>query len=138
MAFALRAVIAWLVILVLAVLNGLLREAVLLPNLSRPAAFALSALLLSSFVLIVAIVLARWLELTSSRRGVTVGCLWLGLTLLFEFGFGRIVEGRSWSELWAAYTFEDGNLWPLVLVVTFLAPPVAARVRGRERGVVRR
>jgi hypothetical protein len=32
-----------------------------------------------------------------------------------------------------AYTFKDGNMWPLVLVITFLAPLVAHRLRGPGR-----
>ena len=56
--------------------------------------------------------------------------LWLCLTLTFEFSFGRFVQHETWSTLFEAYTFKDGNLWPLVLVVTALAPLLAARVRG--------
>ena len=46
----------WLLILVCAVLNGVLREAVLLPAFEKPAAFVISGLVLS--VLIVAVSLA--------------------------------------------------------------------------------
>ena len=49
--------------------------------------------------------------------------------LLFEFGFGRLVQGKSWSELWEAYTFAGGNIWPLVLVVVLLSPWLAAKSR---------
>jgi hypothetical protein len=130
----LRAVAAWLLILVLAMLNGALREAVLLPNLSRPVAFALSGLLLSSAILIVALALARWLKLSTPSRCASIGLLWLCLTLAFEFGFGAAVQGRSWAEMLEAYTFKDGNIWPLVLVVTFFAPLIAARIRAPESG----
>lgn len=126
----LRPVAAWLLILVLAIVNGILREAVLLPGLSIPVAFVLSGLLLSSFILVVAVALARWLKLISLSRCLAVGALWLGLTIIFEFGFGGMVQGRSWTEMLEAYTFKDGNIWPLVLVVTFVAPLIATRVRG--------
>lgn len=126
----LRSVAAWTVILVLAMANGMLREAVLLPNLSKPVAYVLSGLVLSVLILIVAIALARWLKLTSSSRSMPVGLLWLSLTLVFEFGFGRLVQGRSWAEMLDDYTFKDGNIWPLVLVVTLFAPLIASRVHG--------
>lgn len=129
----LRSIVAWLLLTVLAVLNGLFREVVLLKVLPRPAAFLLSGLLLSSLVLVVAIVLARWLRLDTPSRCVRVGSLWVGLTVVFEFGFGGLVEGLSWREMLAAYTFKDGNLWPLVLVVTFFAPSIAGRIRGPGR-----
>jgi len=126
---ALRPVAAWLLIVVLAMLNGLLREAVLLPNLSKAVAFVVSGLLLALCILVVAVALARWLKLSSTRRCVCVGTLWLCFTLLFEFGFGYFVQGHTWAEMLEAYTFKDGNIWPLVLVVTFVAPLAARHVR---------
>ena len=123
-----RPAAAWLAILALAIVNGALREAVLLPNLSKPTAYALSGLILSACVLAVAIGLARWLRLDGVRRCATVGALWLALTLVFEFGFG-IAEQKSWREILEPYTFKDGNIWPVVLAVTFLAPFAAARLR---------
>lgn len=123
-----RAVVAWLLILALAILNGALREAVLLPWLTKPAAYALSGLLLASLILIVAVALMSWLGLSSVSRCLAVGALWLGLTLIFEFGFG-LVTGQTWAQMFEAYTFADGNIWPLVLVVTFGAPFIAGLIR---------
>jgi hypothetical protein len=113
-------------ILLLAILNGAFREAVLLPSVSTPVAFLLSGLFLCALIAVVAFTLARWLKLTGVSRCLAVGSLWLGLTLIFEFGLG-IAQGRSWTEMLAAYAFEDGNIWPVVLVVTFVAPLVAGR-----------
>ena len=132
----LRSFAAWLLILVFAMLNGGFRDAVLLPSLGKPAALVLSGALLSACVLIVAVVLATWLKLDDTARSLSVGSLWLVLTLAFEFGFGRLVQGRSWPEMLEAYTFKDGNIWLLVLVVTFLAPLVALRLRGPRRSAV--
>ena len=126
--FVLKSFVAWFLILVLAVLNGIFREAVLMPNLSKPAAFFLSGLMLSLFIIIVTVALARWLELSTPKRCIFVGCLWLSLTLIFEFGFGSLVQGNSWQEMLEAYTFKDGNIWPIVLVVTLFAPFAAARI----------
>ena len=88
-----------------------------------------SGLLLALCILVVAVALARWLKLSSTRRCVCVGTLWLCFTLLFEFGFGYFVQGHTWAEMLEAYTFKDGNIWPLVLVVTFVAPLAARHVR---------
>ena len=125
-----RSIAAWLAILALAVLNGALREALLLPNLGRPAAYAMSALLLALVVCVVAVASARWMGAHTARRAMAVGILWLALTLVFEFGFG-LAQGHSWPQMLEAYTFKDGNLWPLVLVVVLLAPLLAWRLRRR-------
>src|SRR5918997_1781576 len=68
-----------------------------------------------------------------------VGAFWLVLTVLFEFGFGRGVDGKSWSDLLADYNLAEGRLWPLVLAWLALGPfalrraEVAVRRAERER-----
>jgi hypothetical protein len=52
---------------------------------------------------------------------VGIGLGWLALTLIFEFSFG-LWQGKSLQVLLEAYTFKDGNIWPVILVVTVLAP----------------
>ncbi len=125
----LKPVAAWLAILLLAVANGALREALLVPNLPKPIAYVASGAILSGCVLAVAFALAPWMDLRGTRRCLAVGALWLGLTLAFEFGFGGIVQRQSWNDMLAQYTLRDGNLWPIVLAITFFAPLIAFRGR---------
>ena len=129
----LKAGAIWLLILVLAVLNGGLREALLLPALGKPAAPVLSGVLLSLCIVAVALIFVPRLGRLRTGEALRLGLFWLALTLAFEFGFGRWIQGRPWHELLEAYTFRDGNLWPLVLVVTFCAPLLAARLNERRR-----
>jgi hypothetical protein len=126
---ALKALIAWFVILLLAMANGGLREAVLVPRLGLSAGLVVSGLLLCALVTLVAWGLVRVSRGLTVRLGLWVGLAWLALTLAFEFSFGRFVQHKAWDELWAAYTFADGNLWPLVLIVVVAAPPVVAARR---------
>ena len=126
----LKAVAVWLAILVCAVLNGALREG-LLRRLGKPVAPMLSgARALSIVILAIAWFAVPWFGRMAASRFVSVGVLWLLLTLAFEFTFGRLVQNQSWAQLFQAYTFKDGNIWPLVLVVTALAPVLVARIRG--------
>jgi len=128
-----KAVAVWFLILLLAVLNGGLREALLLPAFGKPLALILSGLLLILFILVVSFLLVPRIKPPMRRaQAVILGLLWFGLTLVFEFGFGHWMQGRTWRELLEAYTFTDGNLWPLVLVVTACAPWLAVRF-GRRR-----
>lgn len=126
---ALKAFIIWMGILVLAMVNGLLRESLLTPALGGMPALILSGLLLSFLIIVVAYLTLPWLQATGLANPLRVGSFWLVLTLLFEFTFGRW-QGKSWSELLEAYTFQGGNIWPLVLLVTALAPWIAAKIRG--------
>ncbi|HMN75277.1 MAG TPA: hypothetical protein PKC97_04370 [Burkholderiaceae bacterium] len=128
-----RAFIAWLLILGLAIGNGVLREAVLVPALGARPGLMLSGAILSACVLAVALLFAPRLGAVSRRRGLAIGIFWLVLTLGFEFGFGRAVAHKTWAQLLEAYTFRDGNLWPLVLLVIVFAPLFAAWLRRRHR-----
>lgn len=112
------------------ILNGALREVLRMPALGP-----YRGMLASGALLCAAIFVASYLAATSLGCGAVadcwaVGALWLALTVSFEIGFGRFVQQRSLSELLGAYTFEGGNLWPLVLLVLVLAPWLAVRVRG--------
>ncbi len=127
-----KSCLAWLVILVLAMANGALRDTVLIPLLGKSGGFVVSGLLLCCFIAFVAYGLIRFQRGIASRQGVLIGMLWLGLTLVFEFSFGHFVLHQSWAELRAAYTFKDGNLWPVILLVTFLAPYIAAVFQTRR------
>ena len=123
-----KATMLWLVILALAIGNGFAREAVLVPWFGPAAGLLASGVTLSLVILLVALACARWLG-AQSRQAWLVGALWLVLTLLFEFSFGAFVQHKPWSELLHAYTFRGGNVWPLVLFVTLLAPRLASRRR---------
>jgi hypothetical protein len=132
-----RAFALWIAILVCAVANGVLREAVLVPWLGARLALPLSGVLLSLAVVAVAWLGAGWLGASTTSRALGVGALWLVLTLVFEFAFGRLVQQRSWRELFEAYTFDGGNLWPAVLLVVFLAPWLAVRAHRRASRAAR-
>lgn len=132
MALAAKALALWLAILGLAVPNGALREAVLIPWLGKTPGLVLRGLLLCALILAVAFLALPWLRIhrPSQARGIGLG--WLLATLAFEFSFG-LLQGKSWPSLLEAYTFKDGNLWPVVLLVTAAAPSIAARFQGLPR-----
>lgn len=124
-----KVLLIWLLILCLAFLNGGLRELVLVPLLGLPCALMLSGLILSACVLATAIVTLPKLGHITRREALVIGFAWLLLTLAFEFGFGRLVQGRTWRELLEAYTFAHGNIWPVVLLVITFAPLLVMRIR---------
>jgi hypothetical protein len=125
-----KAMALWFAILPLAILNGMLREHALIPALGSASGFIASGIILSGCIFLVALAAAPWYGALTTRRWWLVGVLWLLLTLLFEFGFGRVVQHRTWAELFEAYRFRGGNLWPVVLAATLVSPWLAAKARG--------
>ena len=51
------------------------------------------------------------------------------LTVLFEFGFGRAVDGKSWDALLRDYDLSTRHLWTLVLAWLALGPCVSGDYR---------
>ncbi len=129
MVVALKALVIWVGILALATANGVLRESVLVPAFGTPTALVLSGLLLSVLIIGVAYLSLPWLHISRPFAFCIVGVGWLVLTLVFEFSFG-LWQGKSWFELLGAYTFKGGNIWPVVLAATALAPYIAAKLKG--------
>jgi hypothetical protein len=120
----------WLAILIMAIINGILRDKALIPAMGSFWAFIGSGAVLSGCIFTVAFVAVPWYGGLSSSQWLLVGLLWLLLTLAFEFCFGRFAQHKSWVELLEAYTFKGGNIWPLILVVTLFSPWLAAKLRG--------
>jgi hypothetical protein len=113
-----RYLIAWFPMIVIAVANGALREAWLVPRLDDPAARQVSTLLLT---------------IASGAQAVGIGALWLVLTLVFEFALGRFVSGLAWREMLAEYDLAAGRLWGTGADLgggsaVPLLPPVARRL----------
>ncbi len=118
----LKALALWFGILVLAVLNGTLREKAFIPLVGSFPAFIASGTILSVCIFLVAYLATPWYGALSSPQWLAIGLFWFLLTLAFEFGFGRCVQHKDWPELFEAYTFKGGNIWSLVLVVRSTAP----------------
>lgn len=125
----LKALAIWAGILALAVLNGLLREAIFIPQLGMVAGLVFSGILLSALIFGVTCLSLPWLGARRSAEFVGIGLGWLALTLVFEFSFG-LWQGKPLQDMLEAYTFKGGNIWPAVLVVTALSPYLAAKLRG--------
>lgn len=126
----LRALVIWFVLLILAVLNGGMRDTWLSPWLGDTVGRALSTLLLSSLILLATWMTISWIRPATMDDTLIVGSLWLALTVAFEFLVGHYGFGKPWADLLADYDLRRGRIWIVVLVVTFLAPLWSARLRG--------
>lgn len=112
--------LAWLGMMVLAIVNGIVRERWIAPRMSALAAHQCSTLLLLAILWLYGEILFTRLPLTSAGQAVSVGLCWLLLTLAFECGVGRLIGKRSWRALLEEYNLLRGRLWlfvPLWLVL---------------------
>jgi hypothetical protein len=126
-----RAILIWLGLLAVAIVNGALREAVLVPWLGRGVAQAASTVLLSGCIAAAAWLAVPWIAPRSMEEARAIGVGWVTLTLAFEFLGGHFLFGKSWTELTADYNLMAGRIWVMVLVVTLVAPVVTFARRGQ-------
>lgn len=124
--FVVKILLAWCILMLVAVANGLLREKALAPLVGERRALPLSGIILSILIVGVTQALLPWLGPLSARGLWFLGVFWLLLTVIFEFVFGRLVAEQSWPQLLKAYDPSGGNLWLLVLATTAAAPWLAS------------
>jgi len=115
----------WVILLVLAIINAVVREVVYAPRLGKDLGHVISSIIAIIYILII----TYWF--TDSIKAdilgidlILIGAFWTILTIGFEFGFGHYVMGRSWDYLLADYNLLKGRLWSLVLLTMLIAPPL--------------
>ena len=104
-----RYLTAWFVLLVVAVINGGLRDLTYgkhLPAVAGEPAFLRERHRVCSGVVIHQYV-RRWPP-ASAREAWYIGLFWMALTVAFEFLFFHYVGGHPWAELLANYDMAKG------------------------------
>ena len=121
----LKSFVVWLCFIPAAILNGGLREYVLVPAIGRKWALPASGIILSVCIFLITwLLLPRLVKVRTSGSAWLIGICWLVLTVAFEFASG-LAGGNTVVELLSAYNPLTGNLWLLVLATTLLSPVLA-------------
>jgi hypothetical protein len=124
--------VAWVGAPVLAIVNGAAREFAYKDHVGQSAANQISVAPLLALLALYFWVLQRRWPLASRRDALSIGAIWVALSVLFEFGFGHYVEGDSWTVLLQNYDVKAGNVWILILL-WIAAGPATVRALGGER-----
>ena len=124
--------VGWLAIPVMAALNGALRDVTYGKAMNDTVAHSIAVAPLGAAVFLWAFVLDRRWPLGDRRVGMRVGCIWLALTLVAEFGLGA-ARGTSIDDMLAEYNIARGNLWLLVPLATAVAPELVRRYPAARR-----
>jgi hypothetical protein len=115
-------IVGWFGLLMIAMVNGALRDLVYKPFLgdllSHQVSVVIGILLFGFFIWFL---IKRW-PLSSSSQTWIVGFMWLCMTVAFEFLFFHYARGVPWSVLLHDYNILEGRLWILVLVWVTIAP----------------
>jgi hypothetical protein len=125
-----RAFIIWLILMFIAVANGITRNAAISPRLGEYAGHVMSTAILCVLIFVLALISIRWMAPRARPDALMIGLFWVGLTVTFEFLAGHYLFGNPWQKLLADYNIVRGRIWVLVLLSSLLSPLLAARVRG--------
>lgn len=121
----------WGVLVVAAILNAGLRQKVLIPHMGGTLGRAASSVTLSLAILLVAYLFFALSNIERSTIDLwAMGVIWLSLTVMFEFGFGRFVMKHSWRALLADYNVLKGRIWVLVLIASLTGPFLMGSIVG--------
>ncbi len=115
--------IAWFPMIVIAMINGGLREYTYQKWTGEKAGHQISTIILILLFGLYFIFLFKFYPINSMQEAINTGFMWLGLTIVFEFIMG-LLNGESFSKMMADYNIFKGRLWPLVLVWVTVAPIV--------------
>lgn len=125
----LKACGTWLIMLVVAFINGAIRELILIPRLGDQTAHMISVLVLSGAIFAITYGFVRRLGPLPASTLFGLGVFWLTLNLLFEFGFFHYVMHEPWRKLWADYNIFQGR-WLIVVWLTTLWAPLICGSMG--------
>ena len=128
-----RYLLAWPLLAVVAIANGVVRQYTYGKAMSDLAAHQVSTL--TAILATGAVVwgLNRFWPIASMSEAWKIGACWLMMTIAFEFGFGHYVAGHSWGRLLADYNILQGRVWSLFLVWILVLPALVSSL-GRSPG----
>ena len=128
-----RAVLVWMLIILVESLHGAIREIFIAPKIGGLHARQVGVLIGSLLIFAIAWLTARWIGTGKRGELLGVGLLWVILTLIFEIAFGRAI-GMSWDGIFSDYNPARGGFMLFGLAFMCVAPLLAARLRKVDVG----
>ena len=120
----------WLGLVVLAIVNGGLREKGYAQRMGERAAHQVSTVIGLVLFGVYIWLYTGLVPIQTPRQALLIGAMWLAMTVAFEFGFGHWVMGHPWKQLVDDYNLLRGRLWLLVPLWTAAAPYLFFQLRS--------
>ncbi len=125
--------IAWFGMMVLAILNGGLRDFAYKPRVSELAAHQISTaallLLLAGYFRFLT---KKW-PIESGRRAWAIGIMWLVMTEAFETGMMFLTSAHPWDKLLESYDLFEGQMWLFIPLWVLIGPYAFYRLSRTRR-----
>lgn len=119
----LYAIITWFLFIPIAILNGYIREKYYISKVGDLKAHQISTFTASlAFIFLSFLILNNKISDLSILELLSIGAMWVTMTIIFEFGFGHFIAGSSWNKLIEDYNIFKGRIWGIFLITVFLTP----------------
>jgi hypothetical protein len=123
-----KSFLVWILIIFAEIIHGIARVALLQPYVGDFRARQFAVFTGSIMILAISFTTIKWIGPTTKRQLISIGILWLTLTLLFEITFG-LAMGMPWERIVSDYKIWKGGLLPIGLTVLTLSPLITAHLR---------
>jgi len=118
---------AWFGMMILAIINGGLRDFAYKQHVGELPAHQISTVILIVLLAGYFWFLARVWPIKSATQAWIIGGMWFLMTEAFEFGMGIFIEGASWSKLFYTYNVFAGQVWTFIPLWMLVGPYVFFR-----------
>jgi hypothetical protein len=122
-----RYILAWFPIVILAVMNGAIRDLAYKPFVGDLAAHQISTVTLIILLTLYLWLVGRKWRIGSGWQAWFIGSLWLLMTIAFEFGLGHYVLNHPWEKLLRDYNVLEGRVWVFILLAVLTGPYASFR-----------
>lgn len=125
----LRAIAVWLIMMAAETIHGILRTVLLAPRVGDLRARQIAFFTGSAILLGTAYLFINWIQTCSVKVLLSIGMMWMLLTLGFEAAIGIYGFGFGWNRIIAEYDPRTGSLMLFGHFVLVSAPLIAFRLR---------
>ncbi len=131
-----HAIAFWFVLLILALINATIRETTYKPLLTPYIgmwAHQLSSLTgIALFYGGIYFFLKRVHTPYTKSDLLKVGCIWIGMTIMFESWMNMYIRHLTFSQVLETYYFWRGDTWPFVLLSLLVSPQIVRHVLKKQ------
>jgi hypothetical protein len=133
---ALKAIYIWFGLLVLAFMNGAIREGLIKQVLGINHLLAHQISVATGILLWTIFILYIWKKLGISTllESILVGLIWFLATIIFEtFILNRLMGNLSWDQILQTYNLLAGELWIIALLYIGFLPIAVFNWRVKQK-----
>lgn len=132
-----RAMVFWLVLLVLAITNAAIRETTYKPFLEPAIGGWAHQISSVTGVLLFTIAIRSFISYhrgaVSRLISVRIGLMWMAMTIIFESWMNLAIRHLSVWQVLETYYFWNGETWVFVLLSLFVIPVVITLQSGKPK-----